>query len=629
MIGPTADGEAAALCRPTSRSAWGCSNDGEDVVLSAKTLPAVYETFEDRFGRKSSMDELITAISRYERISLLWVCAEIVARLQLWARPALQNRANYLDYLWNLFHPLLSLRLLRGTLSTSPVRLVFHRRQIGLVAKLALKHGEGKLDARLHRQHLGVLFLMANDNLHHDLLLTSPAHDTDQRDTYLRMVTEMLAVYEGSSPEVATMLTRGHLMLTRYSPELADAADYVDVAGLFQVKTGLSVPELEALIFATHSRFSQELSRNLVHQPGLLPLKREDFLTTAVPIDKVNAFLNFVSVAPDVLAAEIAQTDNGANDATAFRKYAMVAFAEPHSSPGNVDRYLMIDNMSFLERALSGPYWTANETQSQNLRTFWGAVFEKYVNELLSRACAGTKAQYIPDPRPDDNPNIQICDGLLVTEDSVVLIESKANMFRADSKYRGDRARLLQEVEKKWVHNEKGSKKGVEQLSAAVRLLFDDGNPETIFRAVEWSKVKNVYLCLVTLDTLGGTIGMSALLNTFLPDTLDLSRYPNGFISLLRCLDIASLERATAYFDTLTLPEIFLRWSTESPDLSAPLSMIELGAPRQNPWIQAEWEDVARQIVPLIFPGTNMDEFLAGAKESYERDLRSTPVHTS
>jgi hypothetical protein len=191
-------------------------------------------------------------------------------------------------------------------------------------------------------------------------------------------------------------------------------------------------------------------------------------------------------------------------------------------------------------------------------------------------------------------------------------------MFRADSKYRGDRTRLLQEIEKKWVHNEKGSKKRVEQLSAAVRLLFDNGKPETIFRAVEWSKVKNVDLCLVTLDTLGGTIGMSALLNTFLPDTLDLSRYPDGFISLLRCLDIASLERATAYFDTLTLPEIFQRWSMESSDLSAPLSMIELGAPRQNPWIQGEWEDVARQIVPLIFPGANMDEFLAGAMKSYE-----------
>jgi hypothetical protein len=37
-------------------------------------------------------------------------------------------------------------------------------------------------------------------------------------------------------------------------------------------------------------------------------------------------------------------------------------------------------------------------------------------------------------------------------------MEYKASMFRADSKYRGDRRRLLVEIEKKWVRNEKGRK---------------------------------------------------------------------------------------------------------------------------------------------------------------------------
>lgn len=341
-----------------------------------------------------------------------------------------------------------------------------------------------------------------------------------------------------------------------------------------------------------------------------------------VPSEKVDAFLNFVSVSQDILAAEIAVSDTGANDATPFRKYPMVDNVDPSANAETAQGHLMIDNMSFLERALSGPYWTANETHGKNLRTFWGAVFEGYVNELMTRACAGTSVRYFPDPRQDGNPNIQICDGLLVTEDSVVMIESKANMFRADSKYSGDRARLLDEIEKKWVHNEKGSKKGVEQLSAAVRLLFDGAKPETIFHLVDWRKVKSVYLCLVTLDTLGGTIGMSALLNTFLPDTLDLSRYPKGFVSPLYCMDIASLERATAYFDTLTLPEIFRRWHEESPDLSAPLSMIELGESRQNLWVQAEWQDVARQIVPIIYPAVDMNDFFARARESYERMMK-------
>lgn len=216
----------------------------------------------------------------------------------------------------------------------------------------------------------------------------------------------------------------------------------------------------------------------------------------------------------------------------------------------------------------------ANEAHSENLRTFWGAVFERYVNDLLSRACSGTNARLFPDPRQDRRPDVQICDGLLPTEDAVVLMEYKASMFRADSKYRGDKVRLLGEIEKKWVRNEKGSKKGVEQLAAAVRLLFDGNAPQTVFPNVEWSKIRRVHLCLVTLDSLGETIGMSALLNTFLPETLDLGRYPAGFISPLHCVDIASLERATAYFDTMTLPEILSRWLRLSPDLIASLSIV-------------------------------------------------------
>ena len=54
--------------------------------MSGRTMPAVYETYEDIFERKSSMEELIAEISRYERSSMLWICAEIVCRIQLWAR---------------------------------------------------------------------------------------------------------------------------------------------------------------------------------------------------------------------------------------------------------------------------------------------------------------------------------------------------------------------------------------------------------------------------------------------------------------------------------------------------------------------------------------------------------------
>jgi hypothetical protein len=266
--------------------------------VSAQTLPAVYETFEDVFGRKSSMEELIAEISKYERSSILWICAEIVCRVQLWARPALHNRRNYLGYLQDFFEPPVSRTLIESSSSTSPVRLLFHRRQIGLVAKLALKYCGQGLDARNRRNELGVIFLMANDRLHHGLLGATSDDSTDARDASIRLVTEMVAVQEGASPDIANLFTRGHLMLTRYAPELAGAHDFVDVVDEFERKIGLSLVEFEAMVFATHARFGAGMSNKVVANPSLLPLKREDFAQTAITPDKVDAFLEFVSVLP-------------------------------------------------------------------------------------------------------------------------------------------------------------------------------------------------------------------------------------------------------------------------------------------------------------------------------------------
>jgi hypothetical protein len=597
-----------------------CSNETEDDSMSGHTLPAVYESFEELFGRKSSIDELIAEISKYERSSMLWICAEIVCRVQLWARPGARNRANYSRYLQEFFEPSVSRRLVAGQSSVHPFRFLFHRRQIDLVAKLALQHCGSGLDAREHANELGVLFLMANDHLDYGLLRNVPVN-ADARERTIRLVTEMLAVQEGSSPAISNLFTRGHLMLTRYAAELATAHDFVDVVGEFERKVGLNLADFEALVFAVHSRFGAQMSNTVVTNSELLPLKREDFAQTALTPEKVEAFLKFVSIPPEELKNEILQSDTGPNDATPFRKYPMVQHVDPRIEEAP-EAHLMIDNLTFLERAQTGPYWVANEDHSENLRSFWGAVFERYVNDLLSRACAATASRFFPDPRQHDRPDVQICDGIIATENAVVLMEYKASMFRADSKYRGDQHRLLREIEKKWVRNEKGSKKGVEQLAAAVRLLFDGKNPQSIFPEIDWAKIEHVHLCLVTLDTLGETIGMSALLNTYLAEGLDSTSYPQGFICPLHCVDIASLERVTAYFDAVSLPELLSRRLQLTTDLSASLSMVNLATPRLNPWIESEWEAIGRQIVPIVFPGTDMDQFFAGLRENYERVVR-------
>lgn len=583
--------------------------------LSAHTELGVYETFEELFGRKTSLDELIADICKFQRNSLLWICAEIVSRVQLWARPALRNASNYQRYLIELFDETTSSRLLAGSQSTSPVRLLFHRRQIVLIAKLAAQHCQDGLDARLNRKNLGLLFLKANDLFDYGLL-PGPTGDRHGKEEYMKIVTEMLAVNEGASPDIGSMFTRGHLMIARYAQELSSDPDYVDVAGEFEKTTGMSLLEFEALVFAVHARFGPKFSDQVVREPHLLPLRQADFGQTAVSPEKVDSFLRFFSASLDDIAEEVRKTDCGPNDATVFRKHPMVRDIGSRTVLQEGGGHLMIDNLFFLEKAQTGPYWIANSTHGDKLRRFWGAVFERYVNELLSRACSGTRAKFLPDPRPADDPKLQICDGLIATVDSVVLIEYKSSMFRADKKYSGDAAQLLEEIEKKLVRNkDRGIKKGVQQLAAAVELLFKGSNPQAIVPDIDWKNIKTVHLCVATLDSIGGTIGMSALLNTHLSENLDRSRYPSIDIPPLYCVDIATLERATGYFTSMALSEIFDQWRRLSPDLVASLSMVQLGQPAQNPWLQSEWGDIFRNIVKLLFPNADPEEVIARARQ--------------
>ena len=51
-------------------------------------------------------------------------------------------------------------------------------------------------------------------------------------------------------------------------------------------------------------------------------------------------------------------------------------------------------------------------------------------------------------------------------------------------------------------------------------MLFG-ANASTVMPQIDLTKIRHVYLYIVTLDSIGGTIGMSAFLNTFLDEHLD------------------------------------------------------------------------------------------------------------
>ncbi len=376
------------------------------------------------------MDELIADVQSFSQQSVLWMCALIVTGVQLWDKIDSQPDA-YARFLSLFFDSDTRLRLVAGYWS-SPRRILFHRRQILLISKLAILHctGEG-LDARQDARLFGPILLKASDQFHYGLLPTTVQRPAE-RDDYAKIIAEMVAVAETGLDTVAHLIIRDHLMLTRFANELRDDPDFVDVAGEHQDATGFTLGEFEAMIFAVHARFSHDLVQKLYTEPGALPLKESNFEDTAIPYSKVRRFLDSVSGSTSEIATDLRQRDEGPNDFTVFRKSPLIQqFYNMHLTSAGFG-LLMMDNLFFLEKIQTGPYWRANARHGLKLHKFWGTVFERYVNELLEQACDGTDSTVLSDPRLPNDRAKQLCDGVLVSGDSMVLLEYKSSMFRAD-----------------------------------------------------------------------------------------------------------------------------------------------------------------------------------------------------
>jgi len=82
--------------------------------MNRGTELGVYETFEDLFGRKSTLEELIADIRSFRQQSVLWVCAVIVTGMQLWNRIDLQPLDVYQQLLALFFDRSSHARLIAG-----------------------------------------------------------------------------------------------------------------------------------------------------------------------------------------------------------------------------------------------------------------------------------------------------------------------------------------------------------------------------------------------------------------------------------------------------------------------------------------------------------------------------------
>lgn len=526
-----------------------------------------YATFKEMHGYQSTLEDLINKLRLFSRSSVLFACSVTGIMLKLW-KGSDWEKDLYASTIDEVFEPLRA-DWYKFAFRAGEQELVFHRRQLLLLMKLAVEHcpENGHDFMRATRGVFGTILLMANDQFHFGLLPDPAATDLDEYDKVSRLLAEFIPIVEYAASEWPIRITRSHLLMTRYTQQLRNHVDFIDVPAEYQRLSGLELMDYEALTFGLMARITEMINLHTLRQNAEVAVIRpENFGTTSVPRTTIDTFLREVSITYQNLLAAINRAkankrDFGNNDFTEFRKHPLIT--EEYGS-------LVTDVNLVIDKFDSGPYWRVNYINTatgDKLRRFWGAVFEGYVNDLLKYCARSASAVFIPDPRDINNPNVQICDGLLIEGDSLVVMEYKSAMFTAEGKYSGKYLTLRDEIFKKLVRDDaENKKKGVEQIAAAIKSIFAN-TQQSVVSGLDASRVRRVYPLLITLDQIGSSLLMSKLLNYPFESVFKPEDAAGVVVKPLLCTDIEDLEQILPYMDVKALSGFLQHWLDNDPRL--------------------------------------------------------------
>lgn len=565
----------------------------------------VWESYSDLYGTTVPMDTIIEDLKQFSCPSILLLCSYISVKLQLGVWGEEFDQADYLSLLSTMF-PKQTAELLRNRLSSQvPQRRVFHRRLLLLTAKLAIIHCRFTgPDAAIAPESFGHIFLKLND--HFDFRAAVAETRSADLSAQLRCVLlHTLGMKEFSNSRHDFALVRSWRMCKLIPRTLAEHPDYVDIDELFRRGIGIDYATFEALTVGAATKYTK-VFRSPVSDSPLMTILLDGFLTGGIlPIEQVHAFLGEVSGHISILELEARKSPSLNNDLSLFRKYPFVNLAISLGKREPMLVHLLLDQDLLFEKVVSTPYWTGVRNAPNGFPRFWGAIFEQHIGGILEETCKGGPATYIHSPRLPAAANHELCDGLMVSGNALVLLEYKSSILTAKGKYSGDPIALGEEIRKKLVRDEEtGRPKAAAQLANAAKTLLDVSkdfeNPW-----FQRSRIERCYAVVITLDDIGGAGGISALLNVDFESELSGSTLCCE-VRPLFCIDAESLEVCSSVFSRHSLANILEQWFSQDPGLMRPLSDFCYAGPLKPPkWFEEDRHALVMRVARiLIDPAT-------------------------
>lgn len=285
-------------------------------------------------------------------------------------------------------------------------------------------------DARSY-EAIGLACLMAND-------LMLPFMPSPQDGTLERLANVLPFSDYMPHDQYPAEIARAQKMfdIASQEPSLRSRSDFLDLKTEFENAMGASYITFSQLVFGCATKFLNVRLEDLA-SPEAMILRSTFFQKSAIPPEKAKQFFQKMTISESVLAEKIRESsERPGDDFTLFQAYPLVEIAR--------DIHTCLDPGFLVEKAGRGLFWTIfSELQSKQknrLFSFWGAVFEVYVNSIL-RQSYKARGRYIPEPKfPNGDPAFDAC---LLEGQRLLVFEQKSSTIRADCKYGGNVAKLM------------------------------------------------------------------------------------------------------------------------------------------------------------------------------------------
>ena len=316
-----------------------------------------------------------------------------------------------------------------------------------------------------------------------------------------------------SSRGNSELLVRAYELLRR----LEKTNTNVDVNRIFYQATGLTLRNYYHLILLVVSKYLNLSVQEILEGESLFI----DFKGSPDLKPLYDKLLPHTCISVNTLADEAAKSTSLRNEFRLWRQYPLVKMTE--------DRIICVDITFLLDKLQSGIFWiirdqleTRKRGDGQKIISLWGDVFEDYAASIVKRGINSqtpSMEKCILNPKYIGKDENECTDIAVYGDDTLILLECKAPLLRAEVKFSGDFGKLRQEILTKLVEtkNKRGKvkSKGIVQLWNAIQTLgHTNKKKRRQVEGIDISKVTKIYPVLVLFDCVFGSPCMNWFLNS-------------------------------------------------------------------------------------------------------------------